>query len=73
MIVSLVVVTFSEPLGIGVAVTPAYVLLAADACEGSIVLREEAWVSAADEVLAAAPLSDEDNSDADIVAWVLAE
>ncbi len=53
IIVSFVLVTLSEPLGIGLAVTPTKVLAAADATEASVVLPEGLLVAFADEVTAA--------------------
>lgn len=58
MIVVLVLVTFSEPLGIGAAVTPARVL---DAGAEPFTVVPEGWlVPFADEALAAAPLREDD-------------
>ena len=58
MIGVLVLVTFSEPLIIGVAVTPMKVVAAADASEAVVEAPDRLLVSNLDEVLAAPSLED---------------
>lgn len=58
MIGVLVLVTFSEPLGIGVAITPTKVVAAADASGAIVEDIERLLVSCLDEALAVVPLDD---------------
>ncbi len=60
MTVVLVLGTFSEPLGMGVAVTPTKVVAAADASKALIDVPGGLLVSCLDEALAAAPLDEGD-------------
>lgn len=61
MIVTLVLVTFSEPLGIGVAIPPMKVVAAADA--SGVFVDVPDGVPCLDEALKASPLDDGDGFD----------
>lgn len=70
MIVVLVLVTFNEPLGIGVAVFPMNVVAAADASEAVVEVPGGLLVSCLDEALVVAAPLDEGDRLVEIRAFV---